>query len=295
MMSKQRGFTMRMNVKGKVAVLTGAASGIGAALALALATKGADLALIDRDEAGLAAIATQARLFGGRVSTHIADLVDPAAIAALPAAIGAVHSGPTLLINNAGVALVGSFELMDEAEFAWLMDINFWAAVRLTRAFLPILQNSATQTEPKRLVFLSSVFGLVGPPWQTAYAASKFAIRGFGESLRQELAGTNLGVTIVHPGGIRTNIARAARVVARMDPATAAAGVKAFEAALTTSPETAARVIIDGVERGKARVLIGTDAYAIDTLSRLAPVRAWSLIERRLGKPERMINSDRKR
>ncbi len=282
-----------MSVNGRVVVLTGAASGIGAALALAFAMRGADLALIDRDAAGLELVGARARTFGGAVSTHVADLADAAAIAALPGAIAAVHAAPAVLINNAGVALVGSFEQMDEAEFDWLMAINFGAAVRLTRAFLPMFRAQSGGLEPKRLVFLSSVFGLVGPPWQTAYAASKFAIRGFGEALRQELAGSSIGVTIVHPGGIRTNIARCARVVAGMDPAMAAAGVAAFEAALKTPPETAARMILDGVEHGRARVLIGADAYAIDALSRLAPVRAWSLIARRLGKSGQMINSAR--
>jgi len=269
---------MRMSVNGQVAVLTGAANGIGAALAHALAAQGADLALIDRDEAGLARIAAEARLFGAKVSTHLLDLTDAAGIVALPAQIAAEHRPPALLINNAGVAVVGSFEQMDEAEFEWLMDINFRAGVRLTRAFLPSLRHPG----PSRIVFLSSVFGLVGPPFQSAYAASKFAIRGFGESLRHELAGSNIDVTIVHPGGIRTNIARAARLAARIDPAEAAAGVKAFESALVTPPETAARVILAGIERGSARVLIGPDAMAIDRLSRLMPVRAWSMIQRRL-------------
>lgn len=269
---------MRMSVNGQVAVLTGAASGIGAALTLALAARGADLALIDRDAEGLARIAAEARLFGAKISTHILDLTDAAAIAALPARIAADHPPPALLINNAGVALVGSFDQMDEAEFEWLMDINFRAAVRLTRAFLPSLHHPG----PSRIVFLSSVFGLVGPPFQSAYAASKFAIRGFGESLRHELAGTEIGVTIVHPGGIRTNIARNARLAARMNPEDAAIGVKAFESSLVTPPETAARVILDGIERGSPRVLIGADALAIDSLARLMPVRAWSLIQRRL-------------
>lgn len=280
---------MRMTLKGRVAVLTGAASGIGAALAVGLAARGVDLALVDRDAAGLALIAERARLFGAVVSAHPLDVADPAAIAALPDAVAARHAVPALLINNAGVALVGSFELTSDEEFEWLMDINFRAAVRLTRAFLPALRGSG----PARLVFLSSVFGLVGPPMQTAYAASKFAIRGFGDSLRQELAGSNVGVTIVHPGGIRTNIARAARVVAAMDKNVAAAGVRAFETSLKTTPEAAAAAIIAGIERGSARVLIGPDAYAIDALARLLPVRAWSVIQRRLGKAEDLVNSGR--
>ncbi|WP_262311927.1 SDR family oxidoreductase [Acidiphilium sp. AL] len=271
---------MRITVKGKVAVLTGAASGIGAALARQLAARGASLALIDRDQDGLERVAAEARLFGATVSTHVADLADPAAIAALPDAIAATHAAPALLINNAGVALVGRFDQMDAADFDWLMDINFWAGVRMTRAFLPALRRASGA----RIVFLSSVFGIIAPPGQCAYAASKFAIRGFAEALRHELADTPIGVTVVHPGGIRTNIARSARLAAGMNPEEAAAGVRAFETMLKTTPEVAASTILRGVERGADRVLIGSDAYAIDALQRLMPARYWRPMQRRLGK-----------
>lgn len=278
---------MDMTIKDKVAVLTGAASGIGAALARLLAARGAALALIDRDQDGLKRVAAEARLFGAVVSTHGADLADPAAIAALPEAVAAAHGAPALLINNAGVALVGRFDQMDEAEFHWLMDINFWAGVRMTRAFMPALRRAGAA----RIVFLSSVFGLIAPPGQCAYAASKFAIRGFAEALRHELADTPVGVTVVHPGGIRTNIARSARLAAGMDPDEAAAGVRVFETMLKTPPEAAARTILRGVERGADRILIGSDAFAIDTLARLMPARYWRVMQRRLGKSAALVKT----
>lgn len=276
--------------RGRSAVLTGAASGIGAALAHGLAARGLDLALIDRDEAGLERVASEARLFGVRVSSHVADLADPAALAALPAAIAAAHEAPALLINNAGVAVVGSFEQTEIEAFEWLMAINFWAPVRLTKALLPVMRARAGAMGA-RIVFLSSVFGMIAPPGQTAYAASKFAIRGFAEALRHELAESGVGVTTVHPGGIRTNIARRARVAAGMDQAQAAAGVALFEAGLKTTPEVAAQVILDGIGKGAPRVLIGSDAYMIDAISRLNPVGAWGLIQRRLGRNSGLVKS----
>lgn len=278
---------MPIVTRGRTAVLTGAASGIGAALAHALAARGLDLALIDRDAEGLARIATETRLFGAKTTTHVVDLADPDAIAALPAAVAADHPAPALLINNAGVALAGTFEQMAIEEFEWVMAINFWAPVRLTKALLPVMHNEASA----RIVFLSSVFGLIAPPRQAAYAASKFAIRGFAESLRHELAGSGIGVTVVHPGGIRTNIARRARIAAGLDPAQAAASITAFEAGLKTTPQVAAQVILDGIAKGAPRVLIGSDAYAIDAISRLNPVGAWDLIQRRLGRNSGLVKS----
>jgi short-subunit dehydrogenase len=172
---------MEFDVKGSVILLTGAASGMGAELAVQLAAKGANLALVDRNEAGLEAVAAKARAAGTTVTTHAFDVADEAAIAALPAKIYAEHGRLSVLINNAGVALVGTFEQSSLEDFSWLMNINFWGGVRLTHAFLPLLRKE----KAAQIVLLSSVFGLIGPPGQTAYAASKFAVRGFGEALRQ--------------------------------------------------------------------------------------------------------------
>jgi len=272
---------MKLDLAAATVVLTGAASGIGAALAVQLAAKGASLALIDRDQAGLDALAAKAAA-GRKITTHVTDIADESAIKALPEAVMQAHGQATLLINNAGVALVGTFEQASLADFEWLMNINFWGAVRLTHAFLPILR----QQTAAQIVLLSSVFGLIGPPGQTAYAASKFALRGFGESLRHELAGTGIGVTLVHPGGINTNIARAARVAEKMDPQAAQAGLALFQKMLKTSPDSAARRIIAGLEKREKRVLIGADAHQIDAIQRLLPVRYWGLIGRNAGSLE---------
>ncbi|GAA5265861.1 hypothetical protein ACOSOMT5_P2288 [Acidiphilium sp. MT5] len=277
-----------MQVCQQLGLLTGAASGIGAATARLLAVQGADLALVDRDAAGLAALADELRLFGVKVSTHEVDLADGAAIPALPDAVKAAHGrAANLLINNAGVALVGRFDQTEAEAFDWLMRINFEAGVRLTRAMLADLL-AAPQA---RIVFISSVFGIIAPAGQTAYCASKFAIRGFAESLRHELSDTKVGVTVVHPGGIRTNIARRARVTAGVDPIAAQTGIKAFEVALVTPPEVAARRIVEAILRDRPRLLIGPDAQAIDVIQRVLPVRYWSLINRRLGKMANLVKT----
>ncbi len=271
---------MSFNIAGAVVVLTGAASGMGAELAVQLAAKGASLALVDRNEAGLQAIAARAQASGAKLTTHVLDIADQAAINALPAAVAAAHGRVSLLINNAGVALVGTFEQASLADFEWLMNINFWGAVRLTHLFLPLLRRE----NGAQIVLLSSVFGIVGPPGQTAYAASKFALRGFGEALRHELDGSGIGVTLVHPGGIDTNIARAARVSEKMDPQAAQAGVALFQKMLKTKPDAAAAKIIAGIEKRQKRVLIGADAYQIDAIQRLMPVNYWNLIGRGAGR-----------
>lgn len=259
-----------------VAVLTGAASGIGAQLALQLAARGANLALVDRDSAGLDIIAAQARNFGPRISTHVVDLADADAILRLPAEVAAVHGRVTLLIANAGVALLGTFEAASLEDFSWVHDINFWGPVRLTHAFLPLLRAAPAA----QIVLTSSVFGLIAPPGQTAYAASKFALRGFGEALRHEFSGQSIGVTLVHPGGIATNIARSARIGAGVSEAAARDATALFQKLLRTSPDAAARKIIAGIVNRAPRILIGRDAYQIDFLQRLFPARYWGFIAR---------------
>jgi len=269
---------LTFKLAGGVAVVTGAGSGMGAELAVQLAAKGVNLALIDRDEGGLQA--TVARAGGGvKVSGHVVDVSDAGAVAALPARVVEAHGRVSVLVNNAGVALVGTFEQASLADFEWLMNINFWGGVRLTHAFLPVLRREAMA----QIVLVSSVFGLIGPPGQTAYAASKFALRGFGEALRHELAESKIGVTIVHPGGVDTNIARSARIGEKMDPAAAQAGVKLFQKMLKTKADKAAARILKGIERREKRVLIGADAYQIDAIQRLMPARYWGLIGRGAG------------
>ena len=197
-----------MTLQGRTAVITGSAGGIGRAIANSLARRGCHLALADIDDIALASTATELAAHKVRISRHHLDVSDRAAIAAFPQQVTAEHPGVDILVNNAGVALGGTFEQVTEADFDWLLSINFWGVVRMTRAFLPLLHKS----EEARIVNISSIFGIIAPPGQTAYAASKFAVRGFSESLRHELSGTRIGVTVVHPGGVATSIAKNARV-----------------------------------------------------------------------------------
>ena len=197
---------------GTVAVVTGAASGIGRALALRLAQEGCMLALGDVDAAGLAESAAAIRKIGVRVSTHQVDVSDAAAMEAFRDAVLREHERVALLVNNAGVAMIGSAAELSLDDIAWLMGINFWGVVHGVKLFLPVLQ----QQYDAHIVNLSSIFGIVAPPGQAAYAASKFAVRGFSEALRHELAitGSTVKVSVVHPGGIATPIAANARAAA---------------------------------------------------------------------------------
>src|SRR5664279_5995358 len=196
-------------IRGAAAAVTGAASGIGRALALELAARGCGLALADRDEAGLQAVAAdiataQSGTQADKVTLHRVDLGEPNQIEAFAEAALAAHPALNILINNAGVALFGNFTEIDQAQMEWLMNINFWGVVRSTRAFLPQL----SQRPEAHIVNLSSIFGIVAPPGQSAYAAAKFAVRGFSESLRHELqmANSPVKLSVVHPGGVATNI-----------------------------------------------------------------------------------------
>jgi short-subunit dehydrogenase len=269
-------------LRGGVAVLTGAASGIGAALAVELARRGMRLALVDVNAAGLEATATRARAAGATVSTHAMDVADHAAVAALPAAVLAQHGRVTALVNNAGVALGGSFEQVDAADFDWLMAINFGAAVRLTRAFLPLL----AREDAAQLVNVSSIFGIVAPPGQTAYAASKFALRGFSESLRHELeaGGSRVGVTLVHPGGVRTAISENARPPKGLDAGEVERERATWRSLLTLDPAQAATTIADAIARRAPRVLVGTDAKGAALVQRLFPVTYWRHVARDIAR-----------
>jgi short-subunit dehydrogenase len=268
-----------VKLAGRVAVVTGAAGGIGRGIALALARRGCHLALVDRDAAGLAETAEQARALGVRAETHRMDVADRAAVAALPAAVHAVQGRVDLLVNNAGVAVGGTFEQVSEADFDWLFSINFEAVVRLTRAFLPMLHAS----DEARIVNVSSIYGIVAPAGQAAYAASKFAVRGFSNALRHELAGSSVGVTVVHPGGVSTAIARSARVPSGLDPAELERRLQSVEKKLRMPPMRAGEIIVRAVERRRARVLVGGDAAVVALLERLAPVGYWRVLRRLVG------------
>jgi len=266
-----------MTLAGKTAVITGAAGGIGRALAVSLARRGCHLALADIDETGLAETAALASGPGLGVTCHRLDVADRRAVADFPGAALAAHPGVDLLVNNAGVALGGDFEQVAEADFEWLFDINFWGVVRMTRAFLPALKASAEA----RIVNISSLFGLIAPPGQTAYSASKFAVRGFSESLRHELAGTRIGVTTVHPGGVATSIARNARMSVTVTDTERARMERRFQRLLTMPPERAAEIIVSGIERRRPRIIVGRDAKLAALLERLMPVGYWNLLRHR--------------
>ena len=269
-------------IPGAAVALTGAASGIGRALALELAARGADLALADRDEAGLQSVAAE---IGSKrkVTTHRVDVGEPTQIAGFAQAADAAHPSLNIVINNAGVALLGQFTEIDQSQMEWLMNINFWGVVHSTRAFLPHLS-----TRPAaHIVNLSSIFGIIGPPGQTAYTASKFAVRGFSESLRHELeaAKSPVRLSVVHPGGIATNIARNSRTGSGMtDNARRTEAIDRFDKVAKKTPAAAAHRIIQGIERNEPRILIGSDARFMDLLQRFRPVSYWAFLARQIEK-----------
>jgi len=251
------------------AIVTGAAGGIGEQLAYALAQRGSALALVDRDADRLERVARQVRERSAqKVTTYVVDLSDDEATHALGRTLAAEHPDTTLLINNAGVALGGTFEQVSEEEFDWLISINYRAVVTLTRELLPTLRAN----RGSHLVNISSLFGLIAPAGQVAYSTSKFAVRGFTEGLRAELAG-QIGVTVVHPGGIRTGIARNARLAASIAGPQAEAEQQTFAKLLSYPPEKAAAEILAAVEHRRPRLLIAFSARILDVLARVTPSR----------------------
>ena len=266
--------SQRRTISGQTAMITGAASGIGRALAQRLSAAGSPVAIADIDERGLKETET---MLAGPALIRVLDVSDAQAQidfandvrAWMPAPLGAVF-------NNAGVAVSSTVRDAVIEDDEWLWGINFHGVVNGTRAFLPILmdQNSGV------IINTSSVFGLLGMPTQSAYCAAKFAVRGFTDSLRQELRGTGVHAVNVHPGGVNTNIVRNGRMRDDLDGRGRTKDQMAadFEAITMTSPEKAAAIIHKGVERGKARILVGPDAYFFDTVARLAPTRYYDLL-----------------
>jgi NAD(P)-dependent dehydrogenase (short-subunit alcohol dehydrogenase family) len=254
---------------GRVAAITGAGSGIGRALAQELARRGAHLALSDIDEVGMAETVALCEGTGVKVTSQRLDVADRDAVHAWADRVVADHGRVNLIFNNAGVALGVTIEAMSYEDFEWLMNINFWGVVHGTKAFLPHLKAAGEG----HVVNLSSVFGLISVPSQSAYNAAKFAVRGFTDALRMELDMARCGVssTTVHPGGIKTNIARNARMDESVAALTGGAerARKNFDRVAMTSPEKAARQILAAVEHDRRRALIGPDAKAIDLVSRL--------------------------
>lgn len=282
-------------ITGHPVVITGAASGIGRALARRLSGLGSPVAIADVDAEGLEKTAAS---LPGAVLSRVLDVRDAADQLRFAEQVRSWSPGPLAAVfNNAGVAVGSSVLQAVPEDDQWLWDINFHGVVNGTRAFLPILAGQ----DSGAIVNTSSVFGLMGIPYQSAYCASKFAVRGFTDSLRQELRGTGVRAVTVHPGGIKTNIARSARI--RTDPFGLGRPPEevaaAFESMFRTTPEKAAAVIHRGVEHGKARILIGPDAYLVDALARIAPSRYFDLaapiLDRQLGRPAKAAKPEEAR
>jgi short-subunit dehydrogenase len=260
-----------------VAVITGAGSGIGRALAIELAREGCALALADKDAHTVANTAAEAKKAGaGTVSTHAVDVADLAAMTEFRDEVRQAHARVQLLINNAGVALAGELEEVSVDDMRWLFDTNFWGVVYGTRLFLPLLR----QQREAQIVNMSSIFGIMAVAGQAGYAASKFAVRGFSEALRHELGDTAIRVTTVHPGGVRTNIARNARLPGKADANRRDALVARFDALARSTPRAAAERIVRGIKRGEQRIVLGVDAKLMAALAWLLPVRYWMIIDR---------------
>ncbi|WP_370963083.1 SDR family NAD(P)-dependent oxidoreductase [Amycolatopsis sp. cg9] len=271
------------SITGRPVVITGAASGIGRALATRLSRLGSPVALADVDEDGLKATAAALH---GKVLTRVLDVRDAGDQLRFAAEVQGWLPAPLAAVfNNAGVAVTSSVLDAVIEDDDWLHDINFHGVVHGTRAFLPILVEQGEGA----IVNTSSVFGLLGMPNQSAYCAAKFAVRGFTESLRQELHGSAVRAITVHPGGITTNIARNARV--RRDPTGLGRSreemAAQFEAMTMTSPDKAAAIIHAGVDRGKARILVGPDAYLFDALARITPTHYNAVLSRVMKRPRR--------
>lgn len=258
--------------KGAVVAITGAGSGIGRALAVNFAREGSHLALSDLNLDALEETKRIASAYGAQVTCHRVDVSQKDQVFDWADQVVAAHGKVNIIINNAGVALSGTVAGLDLRDYEWIMNINFWGVVYGTKAFLPYLEQSGDG----HIVNLSSVFGLTAQPFMSGYNASKFAVRGFTESLRQdlEMARSCVSATCVHPGGIKTNIAQSARVsesVAKSTGKSLAAATKEFETTFITSADSAAGVIVNAVRQDKRRVLIGPDARLYDWCARLLP------------------------
>jgi short-subunit dehydrogenase len=263
---------------GRTAVLTGAASGIGEQLAHGLAARGSSVILVDVDAARLKDVASQVSSAypGVSVTPRVADLADRDEVTGLAGSLVAELPSLGLLINNAGVALGGRFSQITVEEFETVMNVNFRAPMLLTHALLPLL----TATPGSHLVNVSSLFGLIAPPGQSAYSASKFALRGLSQVLYAELGEVGVGVTTVHPGGVRTRIAENARIGSGVPQEEVAPNRALFAKLLSYPPSKAAAEILDGVRHRKARVLVANSARVPDVLARLLPVGHQRILRR---------------
>lgn len=260
----------RLDVQGRTSVITGGASGMGAEVARELARRGARVALLDRNAEGLAQVADT--LTGDGHTTHVVDLTDDAAVFALADEIAAAHPHVQSLITCAGSSMLGDIDQLTMDEMRWLMDVNLWGTVNVTKALLPALRREPAA----HITHLVSIYGLAAPAGRIPYAMSKFAVRGFTEALRHELEDSDVSVGAVYPAGVKTGIILHGRYAAAIDPAVAQRAAAAQAAMYHTEPQDAARRIVDGTVRRRARVMVGREAGLVDVLTRLAPTKYWA-------------------
>ena len=261
-------------LEGKVAVVTGAGSGIGRETALALGNKGCRLALCDVNQDALDELAGELGAAGVHVTTQRVDVADRQQMEAFAVNVVKTHGAAHVLVNNAGVSVIASFEDQSLEDFEWVVGVNLWGVIHGCKYFVPHLKAAGGG----HIVNLSSVFGIIAPPLQTSYVATKFAIRGFSESLRAELADHNIGVTSVHPGTIQTNIVRDARLVTTSE-AVRENTQRLFDR-LGTSPDVVAARVVKAIEYNSPRVLITTESRVADALKRFMPATTDGIVAR---------------
>ncbi|MBO9625191.1 MAG: SDR family NAD(P)-dependent oxidoreductase [Microbacterium sp.] len=271
----------RLGFAGRTTVITGAASGMGADIARQLAAKGAHLALVDHNADALAAIVAEIASVGvptDAVTAHVVDLRDDEAVLAAVTEITAAHPRVNALITCAGSSMLGTIDQLTMEEMRWLVDVNLWGTVSITKALLPALR-----AEPQaHITHLASVYALAAPAGRIPYSLSKFAVRGFSEALRHELEGTSVTVGAVYPAGVRTGIILHGRYAAAIDPAVAQRAATAQAAMYHTEPADAAARIVRATELRRPRVMVGREARLIDVLTRLAPTSYWRAMRRPL-------------
>ncbi|CAH0245994.1 Putative oxidoreductase SadH [Microbacterium oxydans] len=261
---------MRLDLTGSTTVITGAASGMGAAIARQLAAEGVHLALVDHNATALAAVAAELQA-GTTVTTHVVDLRDDEAVFATASEIVAAHPRINALITCAGSSMLGSLDQLTMEEMRWLTDVNVWGTVSITKALLPALR----QAPRAHITHLASIYALAAPAGRIPYAMSKFAVRAFSEALRHELEGSSVTVGAIYPAGVRTGIILHGRYAAAIDPAVAARAASAQAAMYHTEPADAAARIVRATKRRRARTMVGREARLVDVLVRLAPVAYW--------------------
>ncbi|WP_091230159.1 SDR family oxidoreductase [Microbacterium sp. 3J1] len=270
----------RLALTGSTTVITGAASGMGAEIARLLASRGVHLALLDHNAGGLASVASEltSRAPGALITTHVVDLRDDTAVFAVADEITARHPRLNALITCAGSSMLGTLDQLTMEEMRWLVDVNLWGTVSITKALLPALRAAPAA----HITHLASVYALAAPAGRIPYSMSKFAVRGFSEALRHELEGSTVTVGAIYPAGVRTGIILHGRYAAAVDPAIAARAAAAQAAMYLTEPADAAAQIVRATERRRPRAMVGREARIIDALVRLAPSTYWRALRRPL-------------